>query len=164
MEELEKKLESQKKINLRKWLSDSLSMITFSVIVEAPRELAIGMTLEQTINSRLCGIPLDLVIGPIYGKYLDKARDYFNVQKVDGWLNLKRAKRIGVDALAFTSFMAPLYAGILYALDVEPENILAACGSAAAMSTLTGGPYGIYQDFIRKYLFKVKDEVPKNNV
>jgi hypothetical protein len=140
----------EKKVKLRKTIADTMSMISFSFVVEAPRELLIGMSLEQTLYSRLSGIPIDLCIGRPYGIYLDWLRKKFNVEEVKGIVNKKRLKRTVVDSFAFLTFMAPIYAGMLYVIGVNENTIATAVASGAVYSTIQGAPYGIYRDFIRK--------------
>jgi len=90
---LENLIESEEKISIaqklrnikwKKTAADTFSMISFSFIVEFPRELAVGMTLEQTLYLRLLGIPIDLVIGRPYGIYLDWMRKKLDSENVSG--------------------------------------------------------------------------------
>lgn len=138
--------------NWRKICADTFSMITFSFIVESPRELAIGMTLEQTIYTRGLGIPIDLVIGRPYGIYLDWIRKKFGAEKVRGVFNKGRLKRTFADTLAFSTAMAPVYAGALYVAGVDFKTGIAAIASGTLYSTIQGAPYGVYNDFVREYL------------
>jgi hypothetical protein len=140
----------EKAVKLRKTFADTISMISFSFAVETPRELLMGMRLEQTLYSRLAGIPVDLVIGRPYGIYLDWLRKKFNSEKVEGIITKSRLKRTLVDSSAFLTFMAPIYTGILYSIGVDWQTIVPAVASAAVYSTIQGAPYGVYRDFIRK--------------
>ncbi|MBI4116573.1 L-alanine exporter AlaE [Candidatus Pacearchaeota archaeon] len=151
--ESEEKTDIAQKLRNIKWrraVADTFSMISFSFIVEAPRELAIGMTPGQTLYTRLIGIPVDLTIGRPYGIYLDWMRKKFGSEKVSGILNKQRLKRTLVDTLAFSTAMAPIYAGALYIAGVDLKTGIAAVASGALYSTAQGAPYGIYSDFVRK--------------
>ena len=156
---LENLIESEEKISIaqklrnikwKKTAADTFSMISFSFIVEFPRELAVGMTLEQTLYLRLLGIPIDLVIGRPYGIYLDWMRKKLDSENVSGIFNKQRLKRTLVDTFAFSTAMAPVYAGVLYLVGVDLKTGVAAVASGALYSTVQGAPYGIYSDFIRK--------------
>ncbi len=143
-------------INWRTASADTFSMITFSFIVEAPRELAIGLSLEETFYTRALGVPIDLFIGRPYGIYLDWLRKKANVEKVNGLINIKRLKRILVDTFAFTTAMAPVYSAALYLSGVDFKTGVAAVASGAAYSLFQGAPYGLYNTFIREK-FRVKN-------
>jgi len=134
-----------KKFFTKKFCADTLAMVSFSFIVEGTRELIVGMTPEQTLYSRLAGIPIDLVIGRPYGKYLDWLRAKFKVDKKSSFIT-----KAAVDIGAFVSAMMPIYIGVLYLLGVEPETIAASCTSAALLQSIYGRPYGVYVDFLRK--------------
>ncbi len=70
----------EKKLDWRKTAADTFSMISFSFIVEAQRELMMGMTLEQTLYSRLLGVPIDFFIGGPYGIYANFIRKRMEVK------------------------------------------------------------------------------------
>lgn len=142
-------------IDWRKTIADTTSLISFSFIVEAPREILIGMTLSQTFHSRLLGMPVDLLIGRPYGVYLDYVRKLAGVSEVKGILNLRRLKRILADTFAFTTVMAPVYALVLLIVGVNFKTGIIAVASAAVYSLFQGAPYGIYSDFIRKIVNKL---------
>lgn len=152
---LEEKLnssEKNKKFSIKKLGADTFAMVSFSFAVEGARELIIGMTPEQTLYSRLTGIPIDLVIGRPYGKYLDWLRAKFKVNEKSSFI-----KKAAVDIGAFVSTMMPIYIGVLALLRVKPETIAASCISAALFQSLYGRPYGVYVDFLRNK-FGVKKE------
>lgn len=142
----------EKRVNWRKTAADTFSLISFSFMVEVPRELAIGMTPEQTLYTRFFGIPIDFVIGGPYGIYLDWMRKKFGSEDVNGILTKKRLKRTVVDTVAFSTAMAPVYAGALYAVGVDWKTIGVAVASGAVYSTVQGAPFGIYTDFVRRKL------------
>ena len=149
-------LEKLGNIDWRIASADTFSMITFSFLVEAPRELAIGMTPEETLYTRLLGIPIDLFIGRPYGVYLDWIRKKFDAEKVEGIFTKKRFKRTIADTFAFTTAMAPVYSCALYLSDVDLKTGAAAVVSGAAYSLFQGAPYGAYNTFVRK-MFKRKN-------
>ncbi|MEK6827510.1 MAG: L-alanine exporter AlaE [Nanoarchaeota archaeon] len=138
----EKKL---KKFSLRKFGTDTFAMVSFSFVVEGTRELIVGMSPEQTLYSRLAGVPIDLVIGRPYGKYLDYLQSKFKITEKSPFI-----KKTAVDIGAFVSAMMPIYAGILYSIGVDKETIAVSCASAALLQTAYGRPYGLYVDFLRK--------------
>jgi len=143
----------KEKMSSRKTLADTFSLITWSFIVETPRELFIGMTIAQTFYSRLAGIPVDLVIGRPYGIYLDWIRGKFNAEEPRGIFTKSRLKRIFADTFALTSFMMPVYTIILhYLIGINWETTFLAVISAIPYSLWQGAPYGIYNSWIRKLI------------
>lgn len=131
-------------------MADGFSLATWSFLVESPRELLAGLTITETIYSRLAGIPIDLIVGSVYGKYMNYLRKKFDAENVYGFLNKGRLKRTAADTVAFTTFMMPIYAAVLYFIGVDFFSGLVAVLSAIPYSIWQGGPQGIYSDFIRK--------------
>jgi len=150
--QLNKPEKPSKKDSVKKYLADTCAMVSWSFVVEGARELAIGMTPEQTLYSRLSGIPIDVFLGGPYGKFLDWVRKKFNVTKESSFI-----KKAAVDIGALVTTMTPIYAGILYAIGVDPKTIAVSCASGLALQTLYGRPYGMYVDFLRNR-FGVKEQ------
>ena len=145
-----------KEIDKKKFCVDTAAMIVFSFIYDGPRELLSGLTMEQMLATRISGIPIDIALGGTYGLYNDLLRKKAHVLEVDGFFNKERAIRSGVDMFAFTTFFAPIYAGLLYYWGVEGKEIVSAVGSAVALMPISGPLYGIFNEYSRK-LFHVKD-------
>jgi len=158
---MKKDLESQlnspekpsKKFVFKKYLADTLAMVSWSFVVEGSRELLIGMTPEQTLYSRLSGIPIDIFLGGPYGKFLDFVRSKFKVNEKSSFI-----KKAAVDIGALVTTMTPIYAGILYVIGVDPKTIAVSCASGLVLQTLYGRPYGMYVDFLRNR-FGVKEQI-----
>ncbi|MFP4310179.1 MAG: L-alanine exporter AlaE, partial [Desulfococcaceae bacterium] len=66
-----------------------------------------------------------------------------------------RPVRILADIVAFSTFMLPQYAGVLWWVGAELPQILTACGTVVAMSLAVGRPYGLYMGFCRRILERV---------
>ena len=138
------------KIINRETIADSFAMITWSIAVEAPRELLL-MSVGQTFWSRLAGIPIDLVIGRPYGIYNTWIRKKFNSEEVEGLFTKSRLKRTLADTFAFTTAMAPVYtASLHYIVHADLKTTVAAVTSGALYSLWQGAPYGVYNGIIRK--------------
>lgn len=136
---------------MRKFFSDTFSMLTFSTITGMLIEILISkMTLGQSIQARLTAMPANFITARPYGFF----RDYlFRIFKVE---DRKYPKRTLVDTLAFVLFQVPLYAAILLFSGANTVQILKACSTLTVFSVFLGRPYGLFLDFSR-WLFRVKN-------
>jgi hypothetical protein len=135
---------------MRKFFSDTFSMLTFSTIVGMLIEIFISkMTFGQSIQARLTAMPANFITTRPYGFF----RDYlFHIFKVEDKTNRKGTL---VDILAFVLFQVPLYASILLFSGANMIQILKACSTLTIFSIFLGRPYGLFLDFSR-WLFRVK--------
>lgn len=132
-----------------KLIADTFALVTFAFVVGMFVEIALsGLTLDQSFQSRLFAIPLNLIGARPYGLYRD-------------WLLLiaktedkTRITLIVIDILAFLSFMAPQYAAVLWWVGADPIQVLTACISVAVISVIVGRPYGLYMVFCRRIMEK----------
>jgi len=62
--------------------------------------------------------------------------------------------RVAVDVLAFSTFLLPQYAAVLWWVGAGPFQILSSCAAVAATSLAIGRPYGLYMVFCRRLLEK----------
>ena len=102
----------------RDMLADTFAMITFGIVVGMSVELLAGLTFEQSLQSRLMSIPVNLLTARAYGLYRD-------------WL-IRRGSFMGngfiqltlLDALAYLTFQIPLYASLVLSTGASMEQLL----------------------------------------
>ena len=136
----------------RRLFADTFAMIAFSTVVGMVIEILIsGMTLGQSVQTRLTAIPVNLLTARPYGMFRD-------------WVfRLMRAHEGGkvrkgiADTMAFVLFQAPLYVAILTISGANVRQIATACGTITILSAFMGRPYGIFLDFSR-WLFRIKKQ------
>ena len=138
---------------MRRFVADTLAMIIFSTVVAMMIEIAIaGMTVEQSVQTRLIAAPVNLATGWIYGLFRDWL---FRLTRTDmtkaGWIS-----KTVLDTMAFVIFQMPLYAGILYTAGATPIQIVTASSTATLSVAPLGRPYGMFLDYIRR-LFRVTE-------
>lgn len=129
----------------RDMLADTFAMITFAIVVGMGVELLAGLTFEQSLQSRLMSIPVNLLTARAYGLYRD-------------WL-IRRGSFMGsgfvqmtiLDALAFLSFQIPLYASLVLSTGASIQQLLIACAGQVGAMLIMGRPYGIYMQFCRDW-------------
>lgn len=125
--------------------ADTFALVTFAFVLGMFVEVVLsGLTLGQSLQSRLLAIPLNVIIARPYGLYRDWL---FARSRAE---NRGRFVRAVVDIIAFSTFMLPQYAGVLWWVGAELPQILTACGTVVAMSLAVGRPYGLYLGFCRK--------------
>ena len=129
----------------RNWLADTIALITFTVVTGMFIEIAIvGMTLKQSVISRLLCQPLNLTLGRIYGIYRD-----FIIALVCGDKKTRIKETIG-DIFSYLTFQLPLYIGILLIVGMDFEGIVRASLSQTLALVILGAPYGQWLSFVRK--------------
>ena len=130
----------------RKTIADTFALITFGLVVGMSVELFIaGLSIEQSLHSRLLSIPVNLLIARPYGIY----RDWIMVQ------GRKLAKGSVVDAVmdivAFLTFQMPVYALLVGTSGASLEQVITACMGQLGALVLMGRPYGIYMQMCRNW-------------
>ena len=137
---------------MRRFLSDTFAMITFSTLVGMVIEIIVsGMTLEQSVQARLTAIPANLLTARLYGMFRDWMFRLFGAHEGG------QVKKGIADILAFVLFQVPLYATILATSGANVRQIVTACGTVTIFSAFMGRPYGVFLDFSR-WLFKIKEQ------
>ncbi len=129
----------------RDMLADTFAMITWGIVVGMCVELLAGLSFEQSLQSRLLSIPVNLVTARPYGLYRD-------------WL-IGRGQVIGtgffqmvlLDVLAFISFQIPLYAGTVFLTGAGVEQVIVACTGQVGAMIIMGRPYGMYLQLCRNW-------------
>ncbi|WP_410016423.1 L-alanine exporter AlaE [Sodalis sp. C49] len=139
---------------LRMAAADTFALVVYCFIAGMFIEVLLsGMTLQQSLSSRLLSVPVNIVIAWPFGQYRDAV--------------LRLARRHGpnrfwarniADLLAYVSFQSPVYVLILLAVGADSQQILTAVTSNAVGSMILGVAYGYFLEYCRR-LFHVKGYV-----
>jgi hypothetical protein len=125
-------------------LADTVALVTFAFGVGMAVEILVsGLTLHQSLASRLLAVPLNALTARPYGLYRDCL---FSLA------GGTRLRALALDTFAFASVMIPQYACVLWWVGAEPHQIAAACGSVLAISLVIGRLYGLYLVICRRLL------------
>jgi len=131
----------------RLWLADTLALISFTIVTGLFIEIAIvGMTVQQSLQSRLFCQPINILTGRLYGLYRDKV-----IQKTDKKISGKGAQMVG-DILAYITFQLPLYIAILLVIGVDLPNIAKAALTQTSALLVLGAPYGYWLTKVRDFI------------
>lgn len=143
------------KIN-RSWLADTLALISFTVVTGMFIEVVlVGMTIQQSLFSRLMCQPVNILTGRMYGIY----RDHL-IAKVCGGNRTYIKESLG-DMLAYLTFQLPLYVLILLAAKVDSQTIIAASVSQTLALLALGAPFGQWLKLTRRFLVNVQYKTTK---
>jgi hypothetical protein len=128
-------------------LADTFALVTFAFAVGMFVEVVVsGLTLNQSLQSRLMAIPLNMIIARPYGVYRDWL---FSAMDARCRGQLARA---GLDIFGFITFMLPQYAFVLWVIGADFLQILTASASVMTLSLVIGRPYGLYLGLCRNML------------
>lgn len=130
----------------RKTIADTFALTTFGLAVGMSVELFVaGLSIEQSLHSRLLSIPVNLLIARPYGIY----RDWIMAQ------GRKLARGSVVDAVmdivAYLTFQMPVYAVLVGTSGASLEQVITACTGQLGALVLMGRPYGIYMQMCRSW-------------
>ena len=130
-------------------VADTFALVTFAFALGMFVEMVLsGLTLAQSLQSRLIAIPMNAFVARPYGIYRDWL---FRLTRA---AEKRRAVRALVDITAFLTFMIPQYATVLWWVGADLSQIAIACVTVVLMSLAVGRPYGLYMVFCRKMLLK----------
>ncbi|MDE1865832.1 MAG: L-alanine exporter AlaE [Candidatus Micrarchaeota archaeon] len=128
------------------YLVDTLATISFWTPVAMTQEVLIaGMTVEQSLKVRGISFVVSMVTARPYGIYRNKVFKLLRTTEESG-----QVKRYWTDYLAFSSFWAPLYAGMLAAGGGDHNQVIKASVACLFANTVTGRPFGAYFDWVRR--------------
>ena len=132
------------KIN-QNWLADTVALISFTVVTGMFIEMAIvGMTLRQSLISRLMCQPINISLGRAYGLYRDYIIHRFNP------CGNSRLKEVAGDIVAYLTFQLPPYILILMIVGMDWSSIATASVSQTIALVILGGPYGQWLSLVRR--------------
>ncbi|MDX1302044.1 L-alanine exporter AlaE [Photobacterium sp.] len=135
--------------NMRNAAADTFAMVLFSFVTGMMIEVFVsGMTFEQSLASRTLSIPVNIAIAWPYGVF----RDY--VLRSGYCLSPSRWMKGLSDMVAYVLFQSPVYAGILWVVGADADQIMTAVTSSALVSGALGIVYGQFLDVCRR-MFKV---------
>lgn len=133
-----------------KLIADTFALVTFAFVVGMFVEVVLsGLTLEQSFQSRLLAIPLNVIVARPFGRYRDWL--LFITRAEDRG----RSILIVTDILAFLTFMVPQYAAVLWWLGADAIQVFIACTSVVVSSVVIGRPYGLYLVFCRRIMDRI---------
>ncbi|EBA0988124.1 L-alanine exporter AlaE [Salmonella enterica] len=136
---------------LRHAVADTFAMVVYCSVVNMLIEIFLsGMSVEQSLSSRLVAIPVNILIAWPYGVYRDLIMRVARKASPAGW-----AKNLA-DVLAYVMFQSPVYIIILLTVGADWHQIMAAVSSNIVVSMLMGAVYGYFLDYCRR-LFKVSN-------
>jgi len=139
---------------LRHAVADTFAMVVYCTIVNMMIEIFLsGMTFQQSLSSRLVGIPVNILIAVPYGVYRDllmRKAKYFSPA---GWV------KSVADIVSYVTFQSPVYVAILLFVGADWHQITAAVSSNILVSMVMGAAYGYFLDFCRR-LFRVSNSLP----
>lgn len=134
---------------MRRYIADTFALIVFSTVGGALVELFIaGLSVEQTVKTRLGAIPVMLFAGRPYGIYRDWLFRLFGANEGG------QVKAAITDTFANVSFQVPVYSCLLALNGASLTQIAAAVSSVIVLIIVSGRPYGLFLVWCRK-LFRV---------
>ncbi len=139
---------------LRSAAADTFALVVYCFVAGMAIEILLsGMSVEQSLSSRLLSIPVNIVIAWPYGQYRDAAMRLARRFAPDRlWI------RNLTDLLAYVSFQSPVYVLILWAVGADMQQIMTAVTGNAIGSMLLGVLYGYFLEYCRR-LFRVSGYV-----
>ncbi|GAB3526542.1 MULTISPECIES: L-alanine exporter AlaE [Photobacterium] len=135
--------------NVRNAAADTFAMVVFSFVTGMLIEVFVsGMTFEQSLASRTLSIPVNIAIAWPYGLFRDFViRSGYRFSPTNGMKSLS-------DMVAYVLFQSPVYAGILFVVGADFDQIVTAVTSNAFVSGALGVVYGLFLDSCRR-MFRV---------
>lgn len=127
---------------MRRLVSDTFALVIFSTLgAFATEMLVVGLTLEQSLWTRLLALPVIVLTAWPYGIYRDGL--FARVPPTSWW-----GKTI-LDTAAFLSFQMPIYAALMWMNGATSAQIVTAILGAIVVITVSGRPYGLFMEACR---------------
>lgn len=137
----------------RRSLADTFAFISFAFVTGLFFEIVVtGLSVEQSLQSRIVNIPVNILIATPYGLF----RDWIFKQFRAGDASV--VKRSVIDTLAFVLFHPAVYCITLVLVGANTDQIVTACSVLVMASVFMARPYGLYLQFCRN-LFRI-DAMP----
>ncbi|WP_413735259.1 L-alanine exporter AlaE [Sodalis sp. RH21] len=135
---------------LRMAAADTFALVVYCFIAGMAIEIFMsGMTLQQSLSSRLLAVPVNIAIAWPFGLYRDAVLRLARRRGPDQFWTRNIA-----DLLAYVSFQSPVYVFILLAVGADGHQIITAVTSNAIGSMILGVVYGYFLEYCRR-LFHV---------
>ena len=130
----------------RETIADTFALITFGLVVGMAVEIFIaGLSIDQSIQSRLLSIPTNILIARPYGLF----RDW--VMKFGGARKGSQLRHAVLDIIAFLGFQMPVYALLVASTGASVDQVITACIGQTGALIVMGRPYGIYMQMCRNW-------------
>ncbi|HAT1583542.1 TPA: L-alanine exporter AlaE [Raoultella ornithinolytica] len=124
--------------------ADMFAMASFCTVVNMIIEIYIsGLSFNNSLETRLIALPINMIIALPYGKYRD-----FILNKLKVW----SVPQLLSDTFSYATLLSPVYAAILIFMGDDVKQIISAVVSNVVVCILTGGVYGLYMDVCRKII------------
>lgn len=132
--------------------ADAFALNTFCYFIAIPIELGFSqMSLTTHLYARFIGLFIITATARPFGIWRDWVFERFNLTNKD-----KGIKPYLVDTLAYLSFEMPLYIINLTISGASGEQMLKSILVFSLIAGVVGRPYGIYRNFIRQSIFKIR--------
>ncbi|ELI6434081.1 L-alanine exporter AlaE [Aeromonas salmonicida] len=150
---MEAVLPSNKKQRYVNFAADVFALNTFCYFISIPIELGFAqMSLATHLHARLIGLFIITSTARPFGIWRDWIfRKCRLTEQNKGMLPYL------VDTFAYLSFEMPLYLINLSVSGASSEQMLRSALIFCLISGVVGRPYGIYRSFLRKKIFKIKN-------
>lgn len=137
------------KKRIKKFLVDIFALNSFLILITIPNELLIAkLTLSQWVHVRTIGIFVNTLTAIPYSIFREKIFKLTNTNETkSSW-----KRKYAIDTVTFSIFQLPLYCTMLYFVGSTLNQIIIASIPVIIFSSLTGRPYGIYLEWLRKKL------------
>lgn len=130
----------------RETIADIFALISFGLVVGMSVELFVaGLSIEQSLHSRLLSIPVNLLIARPYGIYRDWAMAQGRKMSSSSLMYSV------MDIVAFLTFQMPVYAMLVGTSGASLDQVITACMGQLGALILMGRPYGIYMQMCRNW-------------
>ncbi len=130
----------------RETLADTFAMVSFAFIIGMMVEVFVaGLSFDQSLQSRLLSIPVNLFTARPYGLYRDwlmTLARYMPGRFLGGTL---------MDIAAFISFQLPLYAVLIASTGASKEQVITACIGQVGSMVVMARPFGLYIQACRNW-------------
>ncbi len=130
----------------RESLADIFALISFGLVVGMAVEILVaGLSVDQSIQSRLLSIPVNMLIARPYGIFRDWLMALGGASK-GGFIRTTL-----LDITAFIGFQIPVYALLVASTGASMEQVAAACAGQIGALVLMARPYGIWMQTCRNW-------------
>lgn len=147
-------------IKVKLFLCDLLARVTFSfptgMVIEV---LLSGMTIQQSLISRVTNMPIVMLMARPYAIYRDWALKKFGATRKETPIRWG-----AINMVTYATFYVPQYMIVLWAEGATIPQILKASGSVALLSLGLGILYGHWLDLWRFKIFHFEPEQIKDTL